>query len=670
MTSTVKTGGRKGPSAARIEGRRTDAARDRGSTGRSAWLPVVAFATALLLAAIVLSPLLRSGFLGDDAFNSTGIGRSTLRMEHVTLAKAIYDGQLPWIHQGRFFPVSALTAVPLYLADGQASWFKVYILGMVLLDLGLFGYFVRQATGSWGIGVLAIVVMPLLFQFRSASFHDPILGFSGLLPMVAAWMLISLIAILAYMRTGKRRDLAVSLVAYAAGLLSYEITIPLFLLHMAIAWLYPKRHPFTKSLRISWPFAALSAGAVAVAVGLRLYFGAALTTTTAHYVAQSAAAGDQTAGAYALNLALGPAFVTAAKQIVASLPLSYQLLEASAAQSGLFQGFGYALSANPAVNSAIAIGYGGLLAFIAWESWIENAERRSAASRWLLPILGVGLLVLPNVLIALSARYQGEVFWGVGYLPVYVSYFGVALLVVAGVGGAFSWARPLPWAKIVFAASAVALAGMAVGVAVLDYQNNALDVEYVNRQYLYPRDVNAAAIERGVFQDLPVGARLIVGTQPRSWANKLFFESHTGKRLAVVSCGDPTPSLPSGATSSTAGDGATTYQLAGRDVYFLDDWIPWADNGAVILGVVDQLTIGPDKTVSVVLSTSRVYVSAVPLSASEPVLPSRPFGAGVTAPTLDAVGLDPSKFTEVTSGSEWGLFKAKTGYKLALRAGS
>lgn len=637
------------------------------SAGARRWLPIAAFAAALLVAAIVVSPILRSGFVGDDTLSSTGVGRSTLRLENVSLARAMYDGQLNWIHQGRFFPISALTSVPLYLADGQAAWYKVYILGLVLLDLGLFGYFVRQASGSWALGVLAVLIPPLLFQFRSARFHDPILGFAGLLPIVVALMLISLIALLAYMRTGRRRHFALSLVAYACGLLTYEITIPLFLLHMCIAWLHPKRHPFLRSARISWPFAALSAGAVAVAVGLRLYFGAAFTTTTAHYAAQAAAAGDLAAGAYAINFAVGPALTTLARQIVASLPLSYQLLDAKAWQLGLFQGFGHALSANPVVNSAIAIGFGGLLAFVAWQLWVETGERRRASSPWFLPLLGVGLLILPNVLIALSSRYQSEIFWGVGYLPVYVSYFGVAILLVAGVRAALSCARPLPWARVAFTGLAVALAGIAVGVAVLNYQNNALDVEFADRQLLYPRVLDAAAIEHGLFQGVPAGSRLVVGSPQMSWAIKLFFESNTGKRLAAVSWGDPLPALPSHAPSSTAADGIKTYDLAGSNVYYLSDRTFWMDNGIAILGKVDQLTVRPDRVLNVTLGATHVYISAAPLSASEPALPSWPFGNGVSAVTPAVVGLDPTKMTEVSSGSAWGLFKSNPGYTVTFQ---
>lgn len=44
-------------------------------------------------------------------------------------------------------------------------------------------------------------------------------------------------------------------------------------------------------------------------------------------------------------------------------------------------------------------------------------------------IFGFLLLIIPNLLIALSPTYQYLIYWGVSHLPVYISYFGAYLII-------------------------------------------------------------------------------------------------------------------------------------------------------------------------------------------------------------------------------------------------
>jgi hypothetical protein len=170
--------------------------------------------TALALAVISLSPLLKSGFFGDDALNSVGFARSVLQAQGQGLGDLIGSilAHLPaWAESGRFFPLSGYSALLFYFVDGHAIALKLFVLALILVDLGLLGYLTTQMTGSRALGVLAILITPLLFQLRVTAYHDPIVAFAGLLQVVLTCTMISLVLLLLYLKSAKRRYLVAPL---------------------------------------------------------------------------------------------------------------------------------------------------------------------------------------------------------------------------------------------------------------------------------------------------------------------------------------------------------------------------------------------------------------------------------------------------------------------------
>ena len=81
--------------------------------------------------------------------------------------------------------------------------------------------------------------------------------------------------------------------------------------------------------------------------------------------------------------------------------------------------------------------------------------------------LGLLLAVLPVPILCLCTRYQGAFDYGYGYLPVYIQYFGVALVLAGGVGMLGRGPQRLP-AGVLAAAPALLFAAFTV----VDYAAN------------------------------------------------------------------------------------------------------------------------------------------------------------------------------------------------------
>jgi hypothetical protein len=614
---------------------------------------------ALALTVISLSPLLESGFDGDDISSSVSCARSVLHVQGQGLGDLIHSvlaNLSEWARIGRFFPLSAYSAFLLYFVDGQALALKLFVLALILVDLGLLGYLTIQITGSRTLGVLAILITPLLFQFRTGAYLDPITGFSGLLQVVLTCTLISLVLLLLYLRSSKRRYLVASLAIYAASLLTYEITIPFFLLFAVLAWLYPERRSLLMSARISWPFAALAGVAVALNMGLRLFFQVAFSGSAAEY-AQSAGAGR----VYIPNLAPGAILETIAHQVSAALPLGFQQLAAPGLL--LFPSFSADLTARPEFSLLLIAGYGAMAVVLGWQLWREVLAGSHGFRPGLLGVLGCGLLILPNALISLSPRFQAETSWGIGYLPVYLSYFGVALLLVALIYGLFRLAASAK-RSVAVALSAVTTLALAVGIAyvgVVNHANNGIAVETGNAALWYPRVTVAAAAERGLFTGVPADSTIVIDGSEPTWdviGVPPFFTGYAGARVtSMVTVAKAVETMRATTPSSTSADGAAMYLVSPQsNVYYLKYGSALEGNGYAMLGRVRELTVAANGALSMQLEPVRLYMSAAPLSASTPSLLYGPHGQGLATTSPTELGIDPNEMAMVASGWEWSLF--------------
>ena len=220
----------------------------------------------IALAAFSISPMLATGYLADDVVSSLlpGMMRATGEGFVARTLGAIRNS----IRGGRFYPMVWVEYDAAFTLLRDVVAYKAAILLGVLVDLGLLMALVRRAGGGAGLASLAALTTAGLFQFR--VFFDPILSFHGLLQVVTAGMLISLIALLKALDAGGRRWLIASVGFYLACLLTYEVTYPLFLLHAALIWW--RRPGLRARVFTLLPFALLAIACAGASAAVRARF--------------------------------------------------------------------------------------------------------------------------------------------------------------------------------------------------------------------------------------------------------------------------------------------------------------------------------------------------------------------------------------------------------------
>jgi hypothetical protein len=476
---------------------------------RTNWLLICTAAFAL----VYLSPVLQTGFLADDAGSS--LVRGITRYYDITIYQLIFRDIKAWLAQGRFFPLASVYIYLTFYLLPSLILYKIFVLSLILLNLVMFHQLVRRICPIPGLSELCLLLVIMLFQFR--IYHDPILAFGGFLQFILLDVLISLLCLCKYLESAKLQWLMASVMAYLFGLLTYEMTYPLCLLHLLCVRHYTLS--WKQALRTSAPFLASAALCAGVCIFLRAILGRIVDP------------------AYQPNTDVTSFLLTLCKQLFATLPLSYALT-AGRGYLPSWPGRGQAGPAVACFCASLSICLFSLLRIARDRSQCGDCKPlrtlRVAVSIW----------VLPALLVCLSPRYQREIYWGVGQLPVYIECFGLGLLLASLV--AF-FANQLASRTRWYRAWAILLSfTMATVLAISGHINHSIAQRWSFGWY-HERVQVEAALMAGLADCVPDGSSLVAAHRYPWWHDVFgayFYCLNSGKRLYFSSTIHLGPKFP------------------------------------------------------------------------------------------------------------------------------
>ncbi len=429
----------------------------------------------ILITALYLKPLLSSGWYADET--SASLSLYVAKMNDVSLLEKIKGdlmggGKVP----GRFFPLAGYAFI-LFTIVPNVVTYKSIVLCLILFSIFLFYHFVKRISGNQHLALLTCAIMPAFFQFR--FFYDPILYGSALMPVTLSLTLMSLILLDIFLETDKWRFLLLSAIIYLISVLTYEITYAFILLHISIIFI--RRRNLRDVLRYGILFGACLSIAVIGSMNERIKFGA------------------QTVETYQIHFVPNKYFWTTLKQLYAAFPLSY---DHSNPQQVLPQTRQYRLS-HMQPPDLVVVGL-----FLICFFYLITKAKLNKESRKRLLIFGLLLFILPSLMIGLSGTFQYLLVFGIGYLPVYIQYFGVCLFLVSITSYISQYIRPKNVKRILV----FCLAALLSTTLLVNLQNNRVIVEQINRIYWYPRNVVEVSAKNGLFNQVPINATLVMET--------------------------------------------------------------------------------------------------------------------------------------------------------------
>ncbi|MFH1899659.1 MAG: hypothetical protein ABIJ83_00085 [Patescibacteria group bacterium] len=148
-----------------------------------------------------------------------------------------------------------------------------------------------------------------------------------------------------------------------------------------------------------------------------------------------------------------------------------------------------------------------------------------------IPLIVIGLLIvfIPALPIALSLRYQLEVAWGRGYLPVYMQYFGGGLFFLGIIISIFNKIK-VNFLKIFL----IGIFSLSLGlIAFINLQNNKIVIEDLNAGFKYPRDIIEKALVNNLLASVKEGST-ILSLNGGPWDNDAYYYSFTDKKISIL----------------------------------------------------------------------------------------------------------------------------------------
>jgi hypothetical protein len=355
----------------------------------------------------------------------------------------------------------------------------------------------------------------MLFQFR--IYHDPILSFGGFLQFILLDVLISLLCLCKYLESAKLPWLIASVMVYLFGLLTYEMTYPLFLIHFLCVRHYTQS--WKQALRATAPFFASASLCAGVCIFLRAILG-----RIAH-------------PAYQPNMEVSSFLLTLCKQLFATLPLSYALT-AGRGYLPSWPRLGQAWPMVACFGASVSICFLSLLRMTR-----DNAQCGAFKCLRTLPV-AISIWVLPALLVCLSPRYQGEIYWGVGQLPVYIECFGLGLLLASIV--AFCANRVASRTRLYRVWAMLLSLTVATVLAINGHINHSIARRWAFGWY-HERLQVEAALMAGLADCVPDGSSLIAAHKYPWWHDVFgayFYCLNSGKRLYFPSAIHLGPDFP------------------------------------------------------------------------------------------------------------------------------
>lgn len=432
-----------------------------------------------------LWPITDSALQGDDIPNS--MRSAVLSYFSQSRWSAIEQSVSQWLkNEGRFFPISAIENVYLFSTIHSVALYKVVQWLTAVTVIAVVAWLATSIIGARR--TLPVVLLAIGAGMQTRNWYDPTFGFglllqSTLLKVVVAAILLHRVVT----RKSSGFVLTGSVILWTLALLQYEVVITLLPIFAIVA------------------FVALDVNRIK---NLLYVIPHSVVAITFLIMSQIMRGGRTPAPAYTTNTNLrifGPTYL---KQVSGGVPFSQHFWGSSTEN---FFGSIY----RPEVIIVLVI----VVVVMTMVSPGLASSSFDYAKVIGLFLIGLNMALGPGLPTAMSQRWQSELSWGYGYLPVYFQYFGVGLVLFSAIVLAFSIGRKHPHLGRLTVAGLMSILVLSLASNMQNMRSNvAAQAGQKNGRELYE-----SAVRNGMLNGIPDGSIIYSAeADPNSWINEYF----------------------------------------------------------------------------------------------------------------------------------------------------
>lgn len=475
------------------------------------WLPILVELLICLFAIFSLRETLKCLYADDDLITSlyrTGgfLGGVTLdKLLHFSLDSLVYD-----IHSGRILTGQLPLKIPMLFFN--IFQYRLYVLILICINIWLFGKCVYQWLGSHKIKWLSMLMAPFFFQIYF-DFHHPILMYFGLMQLVFITLFSSMYFFWKYCIERKKRWLIISGLFYLWGLVTYEVAFVFILIFLFLGYFATK--DIKKSIKSSLLHITLFG--IFIIINLFISPNKGYSGTT-----------------FSLNLL--KIVSTTINQMAATIPLSNFMVNNWIQNRTIV----------PKLFLLNNISLGDLLTEILFllTLFIIHITKEKKCNLNLKNTVifgGIGFMIMffPSALMGLSAGYQNKISLGVGHIPVYIQYYGLIVLFVAGYIFLEKGLTKVDTKKIGIRFNNFFIVVVAVFILLVNQQYSRLSINTINTNIYNKMLALQYSLQDGILDGISNDS-VILNTQvvPTGWTNSYyssqFYINYSQKPLVNV----------------------------------------------------------------------------------------------------------------------------------------
>lgn len=353
-------------------------------------------------------PFLSIYYYGDDALSRDV--HAFLRVDNINIFEYIVKQYLYYAGEnGRFFPLHIIQRFLVFYFFDNVYLYRFFVILMNLLGLSIFTYMTFLFSKSKSLSFAILLFFPGILMFFT-RYDDALTSYFMFMQLLFIYLSLSLIFLKKYLDSNQKKYVLLSLLFYLFSLLTYEAAYTLFLIYPLVIYFHyleiNLKDRITNTLQVSCYYFIL------VSVCFIIYF----------YYARNAA--TEYLGTN-INFDLYLIIITFLKQIIAAFPLvphAYLIFDLQGNIIFNLQNFISNITILDLITNFMFLFY--IVIFL--RDFDHKFDTKY--NRKFFTYLSIILIVCPSLIIALTSKYQRELIWGLGYLPIYISRFGLLIL--------------------------------------------------------------------------------------------------------------------------------------------------------------------------------------------------------------------------------------------------